>query len=74
MTVLLGDLMSAAVNADPLGDVADFSKRKAVSVHAPYETEDLFAYLKFEDKDSIQSSLIIDAKLGAMSDLMAADA
>jgi hypothetical protein len=70
LTKVLGDLMQAAVNADPQGTVSDFSKRKAVSVHSPYETEDIFSFLKFDASDSQTASLVIDAKLGGLKDLM----
>jgi hypothetical protein len=45
MTQVLGSLMQAAVNADPKGEVSDFTTRKAVSVNSPFDEEDLYSYL-----------------------------
>ena len=46
MTKVLEELMQAAVYADPKGDFANFTKRKAISVQTPFEEEDLYTYLK----------------------------
>lgn len=49
MSRAVGELMQAAINEDPHGDAADFSRRKPIAVHSPYESEEQFAYLRYEN-------------------------
>jgi len=57
------------LNNDPTGSSRDFNTRKAASFFDPYNEEVEFAALKFEDEVRMRASLVIDVKLGELSDL-----